>query len=290
VETELELKLGQQQQKQQFSPIPPIKFKIAFEEVYNKHEALTCGIEKIDSLLQLALADRLAVIGNRRYTQTLITRLCVNALLSSKKKNEQERSRFFYTSNVILVDAGNSTDFYQHVNFARQYYRRDVIDRVLNSIIISRVFTIYQLANTFINELPKVIQKYETKMIVISDLLDMFLHDPQIELNEAKYLINEIVDSITKSRALEDVLVIVSLSYVGSAYHHNDKPAALYNKIILPRFDKCIKIMNNPENRNNIVDIKIRNNSVRRNKNTSNDFHNHKVSCSIKERDLLIIH
>jgi hypothetical protein len=160
----------------------------------------------------------------------------------------------------------------------------------LNSIIISRVFTIYQLANTFINELPKVIQKYETKMIVISDLLDMFLHDPQIELNEAKYLINEIVDSITKSRALEDVLVIVSLSYVGSAYHHNDKPAALYNKIILPRFDKCIKIMNNPENRNNIVDIKIRNNSVRRNKNTSNDFHNHKVSCSIKERDLLIIH
>jgi hypothetical protein len=104
VETELELKLGQQQQKQQFSPIPPIKFKIAFEEVYNKHEALTCGIEKIDSLLQLALADRLAVIGNRRYTQTLITRLCVNALLSSSsplsKKRMNKREADFFTHPI----------------------------------------------------------------------------------------------------------------------------------------------------------------------------------------------
>jgi hypothetical protein len=285
VKTELESKLGEQQ----FSPIPPIKFKTAFEEVYNKHELLTCGIEKIDSLLQLALADRLAVIGNRKYTQMLIARLCVSASLFFQSSKKDSR-RFFHTSNVILIDAGNSCDFYQYVNFARQYYRRDVMDRVLNNTIITRPFTVYQLVDIVINELPKVIQQYGAKMIVISDLLDMFLHDPQIELNEAKYLIDEIVDSITKSRALEDVLVIVSLSYVGSAYHHNDKPAILYNKIILPRFDKCIEIMNNPENRNNIVDIKIRNNSVRGNKNTSNDFHNHKVSFSIKERDLLIIH
>jgi hypothetical protein len=89
VETELQLNLGQQQ-KQQLSPLPSIKFKTAFEELCNKCKVLTCGIEKIDPLLQLAPGDRLAVIGNRKYTQMLIARLCVNALLlsspSSKKR------------------------------------------------------------------------------------------------------------------------------------------------------------------------------------------------------------
>jgi hypothetical protein len=62
-------------------------------------------------------------------------------------------------------------------------------------------------------------------MVVISDLLDMFIRDPQIEPKEARYLINEIVNSITtKSRALEDVLVIMSLPYsYGDEYYHNNK-------------------------------------------------------------------
>jgi hypothetical protein len=284
------------QNQEQLSPILPyINLKTAFEELCSEHELLTCGIEKIDSILKLTRGDRLAVIGNKKYSQIFVTRLCVKALLSSssssssysKKNNSKLVASRFYTSNVILVDAGNSTDFYQYVNFARQYYRRDVIDRVLNNTIITRCFTIYQLTDIVTNQLPKVIQKYEAKMIVISDLLDMFIRDPQIEANESKNLINEIVNSITKSRALEDVLVVVSLYSVGNAYLHDDKLAILYNKTILPRFDKCIE-MNKSENRNKIVDMKIRNNCIR-NKNTTDDFHNHKVSSSIKERDLLII-
>jgi hypothetical protein len=142
----------------------------------------------------------------------------------------------------------------------------------LNNTIVTRPFTVYQLEDIVMNQLPKVIQHYDARMVVVSDLLDMFIRDPQIEANEARHLINEIVDSITKSRALEDVLVIVSLPSEDSIYHHNDKSSIVCNKIILPRFDKCIEIMNNPENRNKIVDIKIRNNSIRGNKNTSNDF------------------
>jgi hypothetical protein len=127
------------------------------------------------------------------------------------------------------------------------------------------------------------------KMVVVSDLLDMFIRDPQVEANEARYLINELVNSITKTRILEDVLVVVSIPCEHGVHHrHNDKPALQYNKTILPRFDKCIEIMNSNEDRNKMIDIKIRNNCTR-NKNTIDDFHNHKVSSSIKERDLLIL-
>jgi hypothetical protein len=195
-----------------------------------------------------------------------------------KKNNNTTAAEFFYTSNVIFVDAGNSCDFYQYVNFARQYYRRDVIDRVLNNTIITRLFTVYQLADTVINQLPKVIEQLDAKLIVISVLLSMFLHDPQIEIKKAKYLINEIINSITKTRTCKDVLVIVSSLPYGndSLNQYDDKSAILYNKILLPRFDKCIEILNNNdnndnENGDNMIDIHIRNSksNIRRIKNTS---------------------
>jgi F0F1-type ATP synthase beta subunit len=85
VEAELESQLDQQK-RHQVALIPSIKFKTAFEELNKKHGLLVTGIEKIDSLLQLAPGDRLAVVGNTKYAQTIITRLCVNALLSSPSK------------------------------------------------------------------------------------------------------------------------------------------------------------------------------------------------------------
>lgn len=86
-----------QQKRQQISSIPSIKFQTSFEELCNKHELLATGIEKIDSLLHLTLGDRLAVVGNRKYSQILVTRLCVNALLSSptkKRTNKREADIF----------------------------------------------------------------------------------------------------------------------------------------------------------------------------------------------------
>jgi hypothetical protein len=85
LEAELDMQICQQK-KQQISSISSIKFKTAFEELDKKHGLLATRIEKIDSSLQLTPGDRLAVVGNRKYSQTIITRLCVNALLSSPSK------------------------------------------------------------------------------------------------------------------------------------------------------------------------------------------------------------
>jgi len=56
------------------------------------------------------------------------------------------------------------------------------------------MFTIYQLANTIVYDLPKLIiqylqeqqqqQNFEPEVIVISDLLDMFVNDPHIKVEE----------------------------------------------------------------------------------------------------------
>jgi len=97
------------QKQEQLSPTPPyINFKTAFEELCSEHELLTCGIEKIDFILKLTEGDRLAVIGNKKCSQMFVTRICVNALLSSlssySKKNNHKlvaSSSRFHTPNVI---------------------------------------------------------------------------------------------------------------------------------------------------------------------------------------------
>lgn len=85
MEAELESQLDQQK-RQRISSISSIKFKTAFEELNKKYGLLTTGIEKIDSSLKLVPGDRLAIVGNRKYSHILVTRLCVNALLSSPSK------------------------------------------------------------------------------------------------------------------------------------------------------------------------------------------------------------
>ena len=50
--------------------------------------------------------------------------------------------------------------------------------KVLRNVIVTRQFTIYQLTNTILYDLPKRIQLHKPKVIVISGLLDQFLQDP----------------------------------------------------------------------------------------------------------------
>jgi hypothetical protein len=97
---------------------------------------LNFDIKKIDSVLTFGIGECISLIGN--YSKILIERLCIRALLS-------ERHGGFGSPYVIIIDAGNSSDIYSSVNLARQY-GLDLKD-MLKRIVVSRPFTIYQLAN-----------------------------------------------------------------------------------------------------------------------------------------------
>jgi hypothetical protein len=84
----------------------------------------------------------------RYVNNILLTRLCVRALMSKRQGG-------FQSPSIIFIDAGNCSDIYQCVNFARQYGLD--IQKVLDSIIVSRPFNIHQLAGLIINELDSAI-------------------------------------------------------------------------------------------------------------------------------------
>ena len=210
---------------------PSLKFQSAYEEFIGR---FTFGIEDLDSpaLLNLKTGDTLGIVSygsnNRKYANILMTRLSIRALLSKRQGGVG-------SPYVIIVDAGNSLDFYQYVNFARQYSLD--IKEILQRIIVSRAFTVYQLADLIINELPKVIKQFDTRLVVISDLLHMFTHDPNVDRKEATYLIKEIVSAIrkisTSSSSPRQILGVISWNH-----HHQSS----YNDILLSKLDKHIEI------------------------------------------------
>jgi hypothetical protein len=152
------------------------------------------------------------------------------------------------------------------------------------------MFTIYQLANTIIYDLSKLIiqQQYEPKVIVISDLLDMFVNDPHIKVEESKNLLKEIMVSILRTRTsrsreiLGNFLIVISLSCRHQRQQQQDS-LHLYNKILLPRFDKRIEIIEDSRS-NGSFKVKT---TITKNKNDHRAARESKL-FSITERDLLI--
>jgi hypothetical protein len=290
-----ELKSEQRQQQQnsiqqQSRSLLLPKFQTAYEEFDSR---LTFDIKKIDESISLKTGECVCIIGERKYTKILLARLCVRALLP--KRHSGDGNGFESSNNVIVIDAGNSLDVYQHVNFARQYGLD--IKKVLRNIIISRVFTVYQLANMIMYELPKIIEQYDgAKLIVISDLLDMFLRDPQLEVEEGQSLIKEIINSIRRRREIfGNTLTVTSLSSsssYGNYCHHNRSSAAEYYKILLPRFDKHIEIITRSTDENKKINTRLEAKVKVNSKSKLHSKHyNNSGSCvfPIEERDLLLV-
>ena len=219
-------------------------FQIAHQQVESSTRKLTFDIEKLDSLLSLSSHGSICIIGEPRYTQLLIDRLCIHSMLPRRHGGIGEGY-----SKIVAIDAGNSSDVYQVVNFARQYVLD--IKRVLQNVSVSRAFTIYQLAHLVNNELPLIIEqlsadKKRNYVIVIYGLLQMFMSDPHIDKRDAKKLVKEISGTINKIS--EDRFVAVS-------FNHGDNA---YEKSLFPFFDRVIKISNNSSNGwMRLVDIKV---------------------------------
>jgi hypothetical protein len=157
-------------------------------------------IEKIDSFMKLGTEGSLCVVGYK--SNLILARLCVRALLPAKYGGLD-------SPYVVIVDAGNKSDIYQMVNFAMQYGMD--IEKVIDRILINRAFTIYELNRLLSVQLPKLMQKYQTQIVIIPGLLDTLDENPNMKENEAKKEIGIIMKTIVGiSRT---ALVVTSLQH-----------------------------------------------------------------------------
>jgi len=125
------------------------------------------------------------------------------------------------SSNVLVITSNNKFDFYQCVNLAKKKYGMDV-NKVLDHVIITRVFTIYQLAETLIHELFELMEKFQSKLLVIiSDLFLLNSVKQQIEQEEKEWIVKQITKSLNN---INNSIVTVFSSITIPDFKNHKKP------------------------------------------------------------------
>ena len=211
--------------------LEPPKFKTALEH----RNRLTFGIGKLDSMLDLHLDDMIGIFGETRYTNALVTRLIVRSLMPHKHGE-------FDAEKVIVINLDNSSNLHLSIDFAR-YYGMD-LNKVIENVLVSRQFKNYQLINAIHYELPKRVQINKPKVIVISGLVDQFLQEPNIDIDEFESLTIQIVTALHK---IKDVVIILT-SRFGN------------NKIEFPALSRIIEIRAKKELDETKLNLSIYNN------------------------------
>ena len=104
---------------------------------------------------------------------------------------------------VFVLVTDNKFDFYNIAEIDDKKYK--ILDRVLKGIIVKRVFTIHQLAHFLIIDLEKDLEKYKSKILIITG--DFFLSDPQITKHDKDWLYPQMIQAIKKVVANSMILV-----------------------------------------------------------------------------------
>ncbi len=142
---------------------------------------MSFNIENIDNLFPgFALGD-FAVFHGSAAVLRLSMLLCVRAQLPYQLGGLE--------TNVVFVDGGNTFGLYDVSNIA-QLHALDPTE-VLERIFISRAFTAYQMTSLVLDRLQSAVEKYNSKLVVISDIADLYL-DKDVPKREAKDVFNQL--------------------------------------------------------------------------------------------------
>lgn len=180
---------------------------------------LKFDIERIDSFIGLGKKDLCCVTG--AYANIILTRLCVRSLLP-------ERHGGLNSPYVVVADCGNRTDVYGAINFARQYgmNKENVADRIL----VVRAFTVHQVRRLLTVELPKLIQKYRIRSIMVPGLLNTIDEEQNMRTKDAKREIGRMMKALNELS--RKVLIVTSVQ------------GGKYADLVLPEFKKHINLVN----------------------------------------------
>ncbi len=160
---------------------------------------LSMNIENVDSLFPGFMLGDFAVLHGSSAVQSLSTLLCVRAQLPYQLGGLE--------TNVVFVDGGNSFRLYDVSNVA-QLHELDPRE-VLGRLFISRAFTAYQLTSLVFEKLRDAIEKYNSKLVILSNLARLYL-DKDVPKKEAKDVFLQLTAYLSKFAEKNRVIVVAT--------------------------------------------------------------------------------
>ncbi len=160
---------------------------------------LTLNMPDVDQLFPGFKPGDFAVLHGSPSLITLASRICVRAQIPTQLGG--------LSSNVVFIDGGNTFRLYRTARIA-QLHELDP-RKVLERIYISRAFTAYQLTSLIMEKLEETVKKYNTKIVVISDIAGFFL-DEDIPEEEAQKVYSQILNYLSGFAKKHQIVLIAT--------------------------------------------------------------------------------
>ena len=160
---------------------------------------LSLNIENVDSLFPGFMFGDFAVLHGSSAAQMLLSNLCVRAQLPYQLGGLE--------SNVLFVDGGNSFRLYDISAFAQacELDPKEVLER----IFVSRAFTAYQMTSLVFEQLQNSIEKYNSKLVIISNLSQLYL-DSDVPKKEAKEVFLQLTTYMSNFAKKNQVILVAT--------------------------------------------------------------------------------
>ena len=142
--------------------------------------------------IELTLGDKICIV---KPNTDLVCDTIVRGILPKRHLGLESPTVY-----VLVTD--NKFDFYNITEIADKKYQ--ILKRVLENVIVKRIFTIYQLADFLIRDLEKDIKKYKSKLFIITG--DFYTRDEQISKQDKDRLYPQMIKAITM---IKDSIILV---------------------------------------------------------------------------------
>ena len=162
-------------------------------------KVLTLGIPKVDDVFPGFQRGDLAVLFGHPICKTLLFCLCVRCQLPPRKGG--------LSSRAVYIDGGNTFDPYGVSSIAREYGLEP--RSVLEKILVSRAFTVYQLIALIFEKLEETLKQYRSRLVIVSDIIGLFL-DKDVPKKEGRDLFMKMMRYLSELASNRQVIVVAS--------------------------------------------------------------------------------
>ena len=167
-----------------------------------KHQStlrLSLDLETVDTLFPGFMLGDFALLHGSSAVQSLLPTLCVKAQLPYPVGGLE--------TNVLFVDGANSFRLYEISELAQRWELDP--KQVLEKIFVSRAFTAYQLVSLILDQLQSAVKKYETKVVILSNLAYLFL-DKDLQKKESEAIFKQLIDYLSHFAQENKVILIAT--------------------------------------------------------------------------------
>ena len=187
---------------------------------------LTLSMPNIDELFPGFTTGDFVLLYGTSAILPLSSLLCIRAQLPNQLGG--------LGTNVVFVDGGNTFRLYQ-VSRIAQIHQLDP-RQVLKRIYISRAFTAHQLTSIVFEKLKDSVEKFNAKLIVISDIARLYL-DKDVQADEAKRVFSQLT-AFLSTFAEENQLIIIATH----PPHHRSRRNSFLHTLAYARTNVVISI------------------------------------------------